>query len=125
MALTYEIDTQRKIILVAAAGQLTAQDLVELHHRFAADPAVRPEFSILFDLREAHGEQFSAESVRELANLPLLLSQTSRRAVVVRDDLGYGIARMYGLRREDRVVSYEVFRDLDEARRWVEVDGGG
>ena len=122
MAITYEINMEHKNILVTATGKLTAQELLDLHHCFARDPEVRPDFSILFDLRQAHGESFATEGVRELASLPLILSQTSRRAVVVRSDLGYGMARMYGLRRGDRTTAYEVFRDLDEARRWVELD---
>lgn len=121
MAITYEIDVERRTILVRATGELTEHELLDCHHRLARDPAVRPEFSILFDLRGARGESIATEGIRALAGLPLVLSQTSRRAVVVGTDLGYGMARMYGLRRGDRMRAFEVFRDLEEAKRWVEL----
>jgi len=61
--------------------------------------------------------------VRTLAVLPAILDPASRRAVVVRSDFGFGIARMYGLRRGDRMTAFEVFRDLGEAERWIKRGG--
>jgi len=120
MALTYTIDAAQKNIRIIATGELSPEELVDLHHRFAGSPEVRPDFSILFDLRQARGEGFTTEGVRTLAALPTILDPASRRAVVVRSDLGFGVARMYGLRRGDRITAFEVFRDLEEAERWIE-----
>src|SRR5262245_40949323 len=123
MALTYTIDAAQKNIRVIATGELSPEELVDLHHRFAGSPEVRPDFSILLDLRQARGEGFTTEGVRTLAALaalPTRLDPASRRAVVVRSDLGFGVARMYGLRRGDRITAFEVFRDLEEAERWIE-----
>lgn len=122
MALRYEINTERKNIRVTATGEVSPADLVDLHHRFAASPEVRADFSILFDLRHAEAPRsgFSSDGVRALAALPNILSPESRRAVVVRTVLGFGIARMYGLRRGDRMTDFGVFRDLGEAERWID-----
>jgi hypothetical protein len=122
MALTYEINAEQKNIRVTATGEISPEQLVDLHHHFAATPAVQADFSILFDLRQAQAPRdgFTTDGVRTLAALPTILDPASRRAVVVRTDLGFGIARMYGLRRGDRMTAFEVFRDLDEAERWIE-----
>ncbi|HTY80196.1 MAG TPA: hypothetical protein VMI34_20380 [Candidatus Bathyarchaeia archaeon] len=122
MALRYEIDAQRKNIRVTAMGEVSPEDLVNLHHRFATTPEVRPDYSILFDLRhaEAPRDGFSSDGVRTLAALPNILSPAARRAVVVRTVLGFGIARMYGLRRGDRMTDFAVFRDLGEAECWID-----
>ena len=122
MAITYEINTEQKNIRVTATGELSPEELVDLHHRFAGTPEVQEDFSILFDLRgaQAASESFSADSVRTLAALPNLLAPASRRAIVVCSDFGFGIARMYGLRRGDRMTAFGVFRDLNEAERWIE-----
>ena len=120
MALTYTINAAQKNIRVTATGELSPEQLVDLHHRFAGAPEVRPDFSMLFDLRQASGGSFTTDGVRTLAELPTILDPASRRAVVVRTDLGFGVARMYGLRRGDRITAFEVFRDLDEAERWIE-----
>ena len=122
MALRYEINTERKNIRVTAAGEVSPEDFVDLHHRFAAAPDVRADFSILFDLRHAQSpcNGFSSDGVQTLATLPNILSPASRRAIVVRSVLGFGIARMYGLRRGDRMTDFGVFRDLGEAERWID-----
>jgi hypothetical protein len=84
-------------------------------------PEIRPDFSLLIDLRQAQGSGVSSAGVRALAERPLVLSPGSRRAVVVPSDLGFGMARMYELLSEDRGGGTRVFRDYGEARRWLEV----
>ena len=122
MALNYEIDTERKNIRVTATGEISPEQFVDLHRHFADTPAVRADFSILFDLRQAQvsPDGFTTDGVRTVASLPAILDPASRRAVVVRTDFGFGTARMYGLRRGDRMTAFEVFRDLGEAERWIE-----
>ena len=122
MAINYEINTEQKSIRVTATGAISPEEFVDLHHRFAGAPEVQADFSILFDLRtaQAPSESFSMDSVRTLAALPNLLDPAARRAVVVRSDFGFGIARMYGLRRGDRMTAFGVFRDLGEAERFIE-----
>ena len=122
MALNYEIDTERKNIRVTATGENSPAQFVDLHHDFAGTPTIQADFSILFDLRGAQvpHDGFTTEGVRTLAALPTILDPALRRAVVVRSDFGFGIARMYGLRRGDRMSAFEVFRDLGEAERWIE-----
>jgi hypothetical protein len=38
---------------------------------------------------------------------------------VVPSDLGFGMGRMYQMLREGQGGQINVFRDIDEARRWV------
>jgi hypothetical protein len=125
MALTYEIDAERRNIRVTATGEISPEQFVDLHQHFAATSAVQADFSILFDLRQAQPpcDGFTTDGVRTLAALPAILDPASRRAVVVRSELGFGIARMYGLRRGDAMTAFEVFRDLGEAERWIERGG--
>lgn len=53
-----------------------------------------------------------------LVERALVLAPTSRRAVVVPSDLGFGMARMYEMLRT-KGGAPRVFRDYDEAVRWV------
>lgn len=43
-----------------------------------------------------------------------------RRAIVVASDLQYGLARMFAQLVEPAGQEVRPFRDIDEARRWVE-----
>jgi len=57
--------------------------------------------------------------VKALAELPSLFSPESRRALVVPSDLGFGMARVFEQRSGERRRDIRVFREIDEARRWL------
>lgn len=54
-----------------------------------------------------------ADVARELKNQP------RRIAVVAPGDITYGISRIFKVFRESRETEFKVFRELDEARRWL------
>ncbi len=119
MRVRREIDPGHRVVTLAVSGDLDDDGLLALAAELRKDPEVTPDFAFLIDLREASGQTVTSKGVRALIAQPLVLSPESRRAVVVPSDLGYGMARMYEMLREDRGGSARAFRDLDEARRWV------
>jgi hypothetical protein len=121
MAVTYEIRPEEKVVTVTITGEIDDRTFVDVHHEIAGNPAITRDFALLVDLREAHGERVTSAGVRALVQLPLVLSPTSRRAVVVPTDLGFGVARMYESRRGD-AGAVVPFRDIAAARRWVGLD---
>ena len=46
-----------------------------------------------------------------------------RKAIVALSPVAYGMARMYQTMMDGSPVEVEVFRDLQEARRWLGVQG--
>lgn len=113
------IDPATRIVILKVIGKLGDAELSSLSSEVEL-PDVTPEFSLLIDLREAEGREVTGAGVRALAKQPLVLSPTSRRAVVVPSILGFGMARMYELLAEQRGGGTRVFRDYDEALRWVQ-----
>jgi hypothetical protein len=125
MPTTYEINAARGIVIVTVTGELTDESLFEMHRHLAGDLAVKPSFAVLYDLRQANGSSVTTDGVRALSDLPLVLSPASRRAVVVPGDLGFGMARMYAMRRGTKGGAVEVFRDFAEASHWIGLEGVG
>jgi hypothetical protein len=113
-----QIDPRKRVVTLRVSGELDDSGLLRLADELRKDPEVQPDFSLLIDLTGASGRQVTSGGVRTLVSEPLVLSPTSRRAVVVPSDLGYGMARMYELQREKGGAT-RVFRDFDEALRWV------
>jgi hypothetical protein len=122
MASTYEIDPAHQIVIVTMTGEITDEDLLEIHDCLRSDKTLQPDFALLIDLREAKGTKITSAGVRALASLPLVLAPESRRAVVVPSGLGFGMARMYGLWRGEEAGGLRAFRDFDEARDWLASD---
>ena len=120
----YDIDSERGVVTVKMTGALVDKDFVAMYERLRDDEAIRPEYSVLFDLAEAHQSQASSSGVRRLAELPLLFLSSSRRAILVCSEFGYGMARMYDGLRGELGEELKIFRDRDEARCWVGLDEG-
>jgi hypothetical protein len=119
MQVQRKIDPVARLITLTVSGELGDEELLRLGDEVAKVPGLEPDFSLLIDLRQANGQNVTSAGVRKLVARPLVLSAASRRAVVVPSDLGFGMARMYEMLREDRGGAARVFRDYDEARRWV------
>lgn len=120
MPTSYEIDSERRIIVVTVRGELRDEDLLEIHERLRTEPKLDPDFGVLIDLRSASGRDVTMGGVQDLIARPLLFSPQAHRAIVVRSDLGFGMSRMYELLRRDLTETIRVFRDVEEARRWLD-----
>jgi hypothetical protein len=113
-----KVDRIARVVTLTLAGDLDDAGLLALPEELEKIPELAPDFSLLIDLREASGSKVTSVGVRRLAERSLVLSVTSRRAVVVRTDLGFGMSRMYEMLRKNHGAT-RVFRDYDEAWRWV------
>jgi hypothetical protein len=121
MAITYEIDEDAGIATVTASGSIGQAEDLECFRALLADRAYRPGMGLLLDYRERESvatteqvKQFVAagEKLREAFGDP-------RIAVVVSGDVAFGMARMYSALAEESSVPTSVFRDLEEAMRWL------
>jgi hypothetical protein len=119
MRVSREVDRTHRVFVLRVSGELDDDGLLALAAELRSDAEAEPDLALLIDLREASGLSVTGGGVRALVAQPMVLSPASRRAVVVPTDLGFGMARMYEMLREDRGGATRAFRDLDEARRWV------
>ena len=114
-----QVDGASRVVVVTVVGVLGDAELQSLGDQLEKNPEVAPDFALLIDLRQADGKTVTSAGVRSLATRAMVFSAASKRAVVVPSDLGFGMARMYEMLREGRGGGMRVFRDYDEARRWV------
>ena len=115
----YKIDKERRLVLSSGAGALTKEDVLGHMQRLSNDPEFDPDFSQLVDFREITAVEFGPEDVRQFAERNIY-SPSARRAIVVKDDLQFGLARMFEIHRElHGETGIRVFRGLDEALDWI------
>ena len=81
------------------------------------------EFNVFWDLREADFSKVSSEEVRSLMNY---VSNTwgksgkNKAALIVSQDLGFGLSRMYQMLMESSSSSrIAIFKEIDEAKNWI------
>lgn len=116
----YLFDSARSLVLSRAWDVLTGADLIRHARTLAADPGFKPHFSQLCDMRDVTEIRTDAEGIREVAALNPF-GAGSRRALVVGSDVVFGMARMYQILNETSPDEFEIFRDVDEALKWLGV----
>ena len=119
MEVERKIDPAARVVVMTVRGDVDDGELMGLADQLEDAPDVNTDFALLIDLREAHGQKVTTAGVYRLVERTLVMSATSRRAVVVRSDLGFGMSRMYEMLRTNRGGAPRVFRDYDEALRWA------
>jgi hypothetical protein len=119
--LSYQIDSARRIVMVTGTGTLTAAEIVDVQNRVRADPAFDPMFALLSDYRLVASFELSAAEVRAIA-ATTPFHPSAKRSLVMADQLGLGMARMFQAYSELALNSttLKVFRDdIDAAMAWL------
>jgi hypothetical protein len=115
-------DLSAGIVTHIAQGELS---LEEIESEFAArllNPAFRPGLGVLWDLR---GASLTGLTTRQIETLVEFNHERKdargggRAAIVVSQNLDYGIARVFQVYAEDLPWETMVFQDLEEATTWV------
>jgi len=122
MPAEYQIDRAKGIVFSRAHGVTTAADYTAHGQRLRADPDFRPDHRQLWDLSGITKSNVAFDELSEMARIDIF-APTARRAVLARNDVSFGLARMFQMLRETKgETGIRVFRDRDEAMRWL--DGG-
>jgi hypothetical protein len=116
---SYKIDKERKLVLSSGTGVLTKEDILGHMDRLSKDPDFDPNFSQVSDFTQITVLEIGPEDVRQLAQRNVF-SPRSRRAFIVKDDLQFGLARMFEIHRDlSGETGIRVFRTFDEAMDWI------
>jgi len=119
----YKIDKERRLVMSSGSGVLTKEDIFEHQERLSKDPDFDPTFSQLSDFTHITKIDITPEDVR-LAAQKNLFSPQSRRAMLVKDDLQFGLARMFEIHRElAGEKGIRVFRKIEDALDWIFTPG--
>ena len=119
MQVDRKVDAVGRVVTLTVSGEVGDPDLLSLAIGVENDPEIEHDFSLLVDLRSADGRNVTSAGVRALAQRPFAISQASRRGIVVESELHFGMARVYEALRQTEGGAVRVFRDYDEAVRWV------
>ena len=120
MPTSYEIDTERELVLSRIWGAPTEDEILDHGRRLRADPRFQPEFRQLLDMTELTEILITPGTVRQ-ASRDQFFAPGVRRALVAGDDVSFGMARMYAIASESQGQTIQVFRQLEGAKAWLGV----
>jgi hypothetical protein len=115
----YKIAKERRLVLSTASGVFALADGLTHQDQILADPEFDPSYSQLLDLSHVTKMELSSDDVCTLAEREIF-SPTSFRAILVTNDLGEGLVRLFKMLRENAgEKSIRIFNNLDDALEWV------
>jgi len=116
---SYKVDKERRLVMSCGSGALTREDILGHQERLSKDPDFDPDFSQLADVTQVTKVELSTQDMQTISQRHLF-SRHSRRAILVKNDLQFGLARMIEVYRESvDETGLRVFRDINEALEWV------
>jgi len=126
MPITYDIDRSRDLTVFSLSGEVGYQAFISALIDYGREGTT---FFELYDLRSISGKRLTTGEISSLADFlsrhPDLRSPGNKTAVVVSEDIDYGFSRMISMLTEDTTAyDIEVFRDIDEAWKWLGINSG-
>jgi len=123
MNITTDINKKDNLRIHKVTGKIGFDKLMDELKEIYSKPDFNPEMNNLWDLRDADVSSFPSEQVQHIQSL---VSQywgkggESRSALIVSEDVAYGLSRMYEILSEGKTAGkIMVFRDYEEALKWV------
>jgi hypothetical protein len=117
------IDSALGVRFHRVTGTLALDELVRHLQDLYANETYDPGMNVLWDIREADVSSFTREDVitlRDFVKDKWGAGDDGRAALVVAEELSFGLARMYGTLLESQTSSkVTIFRDMDEAIDWL------
>jgi hypothetical protein len=119
----YEIDKMKNIIRTRCIGKVTFEEVIDHFRILENDPYCPEQLDVLLDLS-------AQESLPERVQLMAVSHEIGRIqgkvrfnacAIVVPSDAFFGMIRMFEVFVEKKFMVTQVFRTIDEAENWLNV----
>lgn len=117
-------DAGDELIRARIEGAVTLAELADSLRTFIASGAHRPDASSLWDLRAFDFARLDRRFTEAMVSMRRDAPErgSARIALLVSDDLGFGMMRMYALMSDDLPQQVDVFRDEAAAVGWLRGD---
>ena len=122
MPIKYTIDRTQNLTIFNLTGEVTLSDLIDTIDTYGKSD---PTFYEIYDAREIDGDRLTTAEIQKLAVFlkkhPNRRALGSKTAVVVSNDIDFGLSRMISSLTDQEVpYKIEVFRTMDMAHQWLD-----
>jgi len=121
MPVTYDVDRDLSLIRTRCSGDVKLADVVAHFRELERDASLPECLDVLLDLTEV-GTNPGSDQLRSAAREVEILSRKiewGACAIVADRDILFGIARMFHAFAADQFTQANVFREREEAERWL------
>jgi hypothetical protein len=120
MPVTYHIDAAAGLIATRCSGEITFEEVKDHFESVGSEPLLPARLDVLLDLSALNTAPDSTQLRDAIYAMERLNArvQWGHCAVVVSNDLMYGMFRMFEAYSDELFQSSRVFRDRKEAEAW-------
>lgn len=125
MPITFDFDPETLVLTEVASGEVTPAEFVENLARFEAVLPEGASVRVLSDYRLTQATVSTADVavMKESTNAMLARRRArARTALVVSEQIQFGLGRMYSMVEDSEAFEVRVFTDIEEAKVWLELD---
>ena len=125
MAIEYEIIEEKRLVIAKGSGIVTGDDVMRHLEALAADERYVAPMKKLVDYSSIDAIMQSNEEIILIVRKKEALKQRfagERCAFVTPNDLAFGIARVHEAYVNSTIMKAAVFRRLEEALAWLDVE---
>jgi len=122
MKIDIDLEESHGFCRVKVVGKFDLSEYAPSINRVVDAMGDTPDMPALYDLRETDMAHIGTSEIRAMGSAHRGIANrrgTARVAVLVGDDLTYGLARMYEALGMPPKLQMQVFRNVDEAEAWV------
>jgi hypothetical protein len=123
MEINIYIDPRADIREHKVSGVIDIQALKDFLKKLYDTPEFNPNMNVIWDLGEADFSEVSSSDVRSVMDLVGKywgVGGKSKAALVVSEEVGFGLTRMYEILMSSATTSkVMVFKNMEEAREWM------
>lgn len=122
MPIKLELFSNQDLTFFTADGEISFSEASEIISSYYKGIDPRPTKNIIWDLRNASVASLSPYQITCLADLSAKYSELrdgGKTAIVASHDINFGIARVFEAETMDVPREFVVFRDMDQALRWI------
>lgn len=115
---------EKSLTVLSVKGAVSADEFSRIIREFYDEGPLTVK--VLCDLTDSALDHLRSEEVVGISRTPRYMPESRIRgktAIVAPSDLAFGLARMYAFSSDPMDVPFvvRVFRDMEEARKWLEI----
>ena len=126
MPILHTINKELGVVLSSLAGDISDADLLSSYKELYESECWQPGFHEIVDLRNAQMGGVTSDGLRRVSSMVESFTKGKceefKTAFIAPDDLPFGIARMYEVLSSETPENVMVFRDLNKAFKWLEIE---
>ena len=127
MDYTIRYDEAMNVVVVRTSGKMEMRDFPNLVDDIVVELQSRKSACLLADHSDSSATELETQDIKRMSGLAQRLSEVLRDrqfAVVLKEDVDYGLGRMWQtLTDEDVPFEISVFRTVDKAQEWLPGSG--